>query len=81
VHGLSETYLKPNLKHLKNALFVQLFKRLKCKIVLTNYRFLFIPHFSEIGVSDLYSSQPDFVREYFNIPLGLVTRIEKQHIT
>ena len=44
-HGLSESYLKP-VKDEQFKLFVQMFKKIRCNVVLTNFRLLFLPQFS-----------------------------------
>ena len=45
-------------------------------MVLTNYRLLFVPKIS-LKLKQYFNAQPQFVKEFFNIPLGLISRCER----
>ena len=57
--------------------FVKYFKNLTGKLVITNYRLLFIPLF-DMNTQKYYQTQGKFVKEFFSIPLGMVARCERQ---
>jgi len=57
--------------------FLRAFQRLPGQLVITNYRLLFVPHVAA-KYHMYYNNQPSFVKHYFNVPLGYVSRCEKQ---
>lgn len=78
-HNFNTAYL--NLKTGPDATnadknFVKYFKNLTGKLVITNYRLLFIPLF-EMNSQKYYQTQGKFVKEFFSIPLGMVARCER----
>ena len=53
-----------------------MFQKLPGQLILTNYRLLFVAKI-HMKYSKYLNNQPNFVKEYFNIPLGLINRCEK----
>lgn len=47
-------------------------------LVITNYRVLFVPaNQKEKYFDQLMQHQPPFVHEFFNVPIGLICRIDR----
>lgn len=81
-HNFNTAYLNLNAKTGPEAqsadkVFVKYFKNLTGKLVITNYRLLFIPLF-DMNSQKYYQTQGRFVKEFFSIPLGMVSRCERQ---
>jgi len=57
--------------------FLRTFQRLPGQLILTNYRLLFVPHVAA-KYHSYYKSQPSFVKHFFNVTLGYISRCEKQ---
>lgn len=74
-HNFRTDYLT-KLHSKKNQNFFRYFNNLSGHLVLTNFRLLFLPTL-DLEFQTQMRRQPNFVREFFNIPLGLISRIEK----
>ena len=47
-------------------------------LVITNYRIVFIPTAQKDKYFEqLMQGQPNFVHEFFNVPIGFISRIDK----
>ena len=55
-----------------------LFKFMEVSVIITNYRIIFEPVFKLQELEYFFGKQPSFVTKYFEVPLGQVSRCEKQ---
>ena len=76
VHNFQPQYLAKSQKG-NQGVFEKFFRKIQGYIVLTNYRLLFIPKPDQALLNQM-TRQHKFVKEFFNIPLGYISRIEKQ---
>lgn len=68
-------YLKKvNSKYDEN--FMKQFASINGQLILTNYRLLFITNLDS-QYATIMRKQPFFVREFFNIPLAYINRVER----
>ena len=58
-------------------MFHKFFKFINGHIVITNYRLLFVPILEQLNLQPIWQKQPQFVKNFFNIPLGYISRCEK----
>ena len=75
VHNFQPQYLAKSQKG-NQGVFEKFFRKIQGYIVLTNYRLLFIPKPDQALLNQM-TRQHKFVKEFFNIPLGYISRIEK----
>lgn len=74
-HNFKIDYLKKINSKFDDA-FHRQFQFLTGKVVLTNYRLIFITAMTGMNAT-LMRKQPNFVKEFFNIPLGFINRVER----
>ena len=78
-HDFRTEYLHIPRKLKKSAqMFRELFKNLEISVIITNYRIIFEPVLKMKELGYFFEKQPDFVSNYFSLPLGQVLRCESQ---
>ena len=70
-HNFQAQYLKRS-----NSSFIKCFKSLPGQLVITNFRLLIVPKLDTLDLQRAYHRQPNFVREFFNIPIGMISRVD-----
>ena len=71
-HNFQPQYLKRS----SSKSFTKCFKSLPGQLVITNFRLLIVPKLDNLDLQRAYHKQPNFVREFFNIPIGMISRVE-----
>lgn len=81
-HNFNPNYLKFKNEPQKQKDGKKLLNRFHCQVgclVITNYRMLFVANsIKDKDFEQLMQDQPRFVHEFFNVPVGLICRIDKQ---
>ena len=47
-------------------------------MVITNFQLVFIPSFIDPINKKIFDKQPDWVKDFFKMPLGQIQRLEKE---